>query len=591
MKKSTIFCMALALMAMSRVSAQNVGIGTTHPLQKLHVAGGLRVDTLANGKDSGLLRHDADGVVFSLAFSGDSTQVLRGNGTFGTAAILAAPLTNPWLLGGNAGTSSDSNFLGTTDTAELRFRINNQWAGELDSAHASTFFGYGAGKTSTAAFDNTAIGYQALNANTSGFANTAVGQQALLLNNGTFNSGFGSGALFNNTSGNNNLGIGPGALFLNTTGSSNTALGFQAGHGNTSGFSNVAVGINSLFSNQTSSNTVAVGDSALFHQASGIQNTAIGSKALFSDAAGSANTAVGFQALFSGDASNNTAVGFEAIQNTSGGFNTAVGSSTLSVNTTGNGNVAVGFDALTRNTTGGDNTAMGIVALTNNLGGNGNVAIGGSSMEFSTSAQLNTAVGSATFANLTTGQQNTALGYQAELSTGDLNNATALGAGALVNASNKVRIGNVSVTVIEGQVAFSHPSDGRFKFNIREDVKGLDFIRRLRPISYQFDVRKLDQYSNPHAGGAYTSDVMQASYDAAMAVRHTGFIAQEVEDAAQKSGYDFTGVIQPKNAQDHYSLNYEAFIMPLVKAIQEQQQEIDELKKIVAAQQLLLKKQ
>jgi hypothetical protein len=555
MKKCSLLLFILFLLAAGNINAQNVGIGTTHPQQKLHVAGGLRVDTLSNGKDSGLLRHNPDGTVFSLTFTGDSTQVLRGNGTFGTAAIRAAPLANPWLLGGNAGTSSDSNFLGTTDTAALRFRINNQWAGELDSVHASTFFGYGAGKTSTLAFDNTAIGYQALNANTRGFANTAVGQQALLLNNGIFNSAFGSGALFNNSTGNDNLGMGPGALFLNTSGNNNTALGFQAAHGNTSGFSNVAVGINTLFSNQTGNNLVAIGDSALFNQASGIQNTAIGSKALFSNAAGSANTAVGFQALFSGDGSNNTAVGFEA---------------------------------LTRNTTGVGNVAMGIVALANNLGGNGNVAIGPSAMEFSTSAQLNTAVGSSTFANLTTGQQNTALGFQAELSSGDLNNATALGAGALVNASNKVRIGNVSVTVIEGQVAFSHPSDGRFKFNIREDVKGLDFILRLRPISYQFDVRKLDQYSHPNAGRANSNDVVQASYNEAMAVRHTGFIAQEVEVAAQKSDYAFTGVIRPRDEEDHYSLNYESFIMPLVKAVQEEERQIDDLKKMVAQQQRIV---
>ena len=45
------------------------------------------------------------------------------------------------------------------------------------------------------------------------------------------------------------------------------------------------------------------------------------------------------------------------------------------------------------------------------------------------------------------------------MSTGNLTNATAIGAGAFVNASNKVRLGNVLVTVIEGQVAFTSASD------------------------------------------------------------------------------------------------------------------------------------
>jgi hypothetical protein len=40
--------------------------------------------------------------------------------------------------------------------------------------------------------------------------------------------------------------------------------------------------------------------------------------------------------------------------------------------------------------------------------------------------------------------------------------------------------------------------------------------------------------------------IMQASYDEASAIRRTGFIAQEVEVAANVSGYDFSGIIKPK---------------------------------------------
>ena len=48
---------------------------------------------------------------------------------------------------------------------------------------------------------------------------------------------------------------------------------------------------------------------------------------------------------------------------------------------------------------------------------------------------------------------------------GNLTNATAIGNGALVNASNKIRLGNAQVTVIEGQVAFTFPSDKTQKEN------------------------------------------------------------------------------------------------------------------------------
>ena len=93
---------------------------------------------------------------------------------------------------------------------------------------------------------------------------------------------------------------------------------------------------------------------------------------------------------------------------------------------------------------------------------------------------------------------------------------------------------------------------------------------RLRPVTYQFDVRMFDEVS---------SNATYASYDAASAIRRTGFIAQEVENAAQQSHYDFSGINRPASEQDHYSLSYEAFVVPLVKGMQEQQLMIEEMHK------------
>ena len=49
----------------------------------------------------------------------------------------------------------------------------------------------------------------------------------------------------------------------------------------------------------------------------------------------------------------------------------------------------------------------------------------------------------------------------------------------------------------------------------------------------------------------------------------SGFIAQEVEQAAKELGYDFSGVDAPKNDKDFYGLRYAEFTVPLVKAVQE----------------------
>jgi trimeric autotransporter adhesin len=338
----------------------------------------------------------------------------------------------------------------------------------------------------------------------------------------------------------------------------NVFWGFQSGNNNT-GYSNVGIGVKALYRNTDISNLVAIGDSALFSDSSGSENTAIGSKSLYSNISGVSNTAIGYQALYSNTWGNfNSANGFQALfKNISGYDNTANGASSLYNNTTGDFNTANGYLALYKNTTGSRNTAQGLMALFNN-----------------TTGKFNTAIGEEAYRNSGTGSNNTALGYAAD-GYEDLNNATAIGANAFVTASNKVRIGNSTVTVIEGQVPFTSPSDGRFKFNIREDVSGLDFILKLRPITYQFDVKRFDENLRSSLPAKQNNDIMEASYNEASAIRRTGFIAQEVEKAANESGYEFSGIIKPKSGRDHYGLSYESFVVPLVKAMQEQQKIID----------------
>ena len=118
------------------------------------------------------------------------------------------------------------------------------------------------------------------------------------------------------------------------------------------------------------------------------------------------------------------------------GTNTAAGNGALQNNTTGGGNTATGSEALPENTTGGANTAIGSGALLLNITGGANTATGSNAL----------------FSN-TTGGANTAIGEGADVLTGNLANATAIGYRAIVDASAKVRIGNSSVGVIEGQVA------------------------------------------------------------------------------------------------------------------------------------------
>jgi trimeric autotransporter adhesin len=132
---------------------------------------------------------------------------------------------------------------------------------------------------------------------------------------------------------------------------------------------------------------------------SGSGLTGVGDYALISNTTGSSNVASGYRALNS---------------NTTGSNNLASGFNTLPANTTGNGNTASGFDALLRNTTGNSNTASGFVA---------GVAADGSSI---------------------TGSNNSFFGSLSAPSTGNLNNATAIGASAEVAESNALVLGSIN---------------------------------------------------------------------------------------------------------------------------------------------------
>src|SRR5215467_14328916 len=237
------------------------------------------------------------------------------------------------------------------------------------------------------------------------------------------------------------------------------------------------------------SNT-SLGAGALQNIDSGEFNTAIGHSALSSNTLGSQNTASGSSALQNNTTGNhNTASGREALySNTTGSFNTAIGVDALYSNTTGHSNTASGISPLYNNTTASFNTASGREALYNNTTGEYNTASGRHALYPNTTGFSNTAIGADALNNNTTGSTNTAIGFRADVSTGNLTNATAIGNEAMVNASNKMRLGNSSVTVIEGQVAFTAVSDKTQKENFQpvDGEKVLGKIRGLEVSSWNF---------------------------------------------------------------------------------------------------------
>lgn len=101
-KSAILFIASLILPAITPCLAQNVGIGTAAPLEKLHVIGNVRSSTLA-GVGNRMVLSDVNGTLLN-----------------------ATGATSPaWMTLGNSGLVNGTHFLGTTDNIDLRFRTNN----------------------------------------------------------------------------------------------------------------------------------------------------------------------------------------------------------------------------------------------------------------------------------------------------------------------------------------------------------------------------------------------------------------------------------------------------------------------------------
>ena len=343
--------------------------------------------------------------------------------------------------------------------------------------------------------------------------------------------------------------IGSRAGISNIDGISNTAIGFDALHTNIHGSNNTAVGIESLFFNGTGNGNTANGRQSLYSNEYGIYNTASGEKALYLNQSGNYNCAFGFLSLYANKSSYNTACGYAALQS----------------NNLGDENSAFGASSLHSNINGGSNTAIGTGALSANTGGNWNTAIGFNSLSYETFGQYNIAMGSSS--GSAQGSPN-------------VNNTISIGNHGYLNAaSNQAFLGNGATLWNGGNVTWSTYSDARVKTDVHDDVKGLDFITRLRPVTYHRNIEAMVSIT----GNDEVEDYPE-KYDIEK-IKFSGFLAQDVEVAAKEANYDFSGITIPNKSNELYTLSYEQFVVPLVKAVQEQQAIIEALQQQVESMQ------
>lgn len=259
--------------------------------------------------------------------------------------------------------------------------------------------------------------------------------------------------------------------------------------------------------------------------------------------------------------------------NTSGAANSFFGKSAGTANTIGQSNVFVGNGSGGQNLDGSFNVYVGQLAGQANVSGQANTFIGTNAGTSPATGSNNVAVGADSGNAPTLGSNNTFLGKGAIPNAPNLNFATAIGSGAVVGTSNTIVLGRSSdTTVIAGMLTIVNGAPGassavcatpqgslglcasslRFKKDVETYRGGLDIVKQLRPITF-----------NWNDGGI--SDV--------------GFAAEEVNKVEP-----LLTVFNPKG--EIHGVKYGQVTTVLVNAVKEQQVLIESQAKKIEDQQI-----
>jgi hypothetical protein len=528
------------------------------------------IDTLTAGRGN-------NQAVSNTAF-GLNTLKLNSSGTFNVAIGIDA-LTSNTTGGGNVAVGAYA-------------------ADAISSGFQNTSIGFNAHTALTTGRSNTAIGQAALAAQTTSQYITALGAQAGRCNTTSGDSanfvGWRSG--FSSTSGVTLVGVKAG--YSLTTRGAMTAVGYCAisvsNPGNNWG---LAIGTCAL-RQLTAGYLVATGWCAGGSNTSGASNVFIGSNAGKNNGVNTAQNFVGAQAGCCSSTNRGNFVGVNAGLVSTGYAPNALGADAALNNTSLCQSLAVGYKAGIGNTntnrtihvgactqtctgrslaiggnnnggTCGDNTIVGFCTGKSLSTGDNNVLIGQyAGCSATTSRGLNI-IGHCAGQGITTCNNSIIIGYRAQVSY----NQTVFAIGARSQTSN-----NNGHTVWGSsynnqcnciQLQWSTPSDCRDKSNIEplNPKLGLQFINKIRPVSFNWDNR--DLYVKK-CGFEYGKKDGTLARDK----ERYGIIAQEVLQILDDLDVKWDGV---KGTEKAWRVGYDHFFASLVTALQELSQEIDNI--------------
>jgi hypothetical protein len=513
---------------------------------------------------------------------------------------------NVWI-GSEAGSGLFSNTSTGTNNAAVGYRaLKQNFTGDKNVA-----LGAEASFVNTNGSNNVAIGYYASRGNANGSRNIAVGSQSLALNQDSNNVAIGNNAISRNNNGTGNIGIGSEVLTNLTSGDDyNTVIGDSAMQGNTIGGRNVIIGAKALKSGGGNFDNVIIGYNAMIsNNTGGDDNTAVGANSL-QNASNSGNTALGKNAGDNiGNGSNNTLIGFDT--DTDPGLSNAT---------------AIGYKALTSSS---NSLVLGSINGVNGAIANTNVGMGTTTPDARLHIVRNGASGGTYHPAASTIIEDNADSY-VQFSNPTINETGLLSGNTVTNIrsalifrqDSSIRLrsgGNIERLIIDknGYAAFNKnpPLNGIDvgtlqvqSTNAGDDIFGIYGSTGTNRWTYYTTTGDLFMYNNgvtrgswSAINGVYTSfsdlrlkkDISELPVGALAKINQLktysfrykdnkstdpltiGFMAQEVQPFFPEAVTQITN----KDGSTSLGLKYQYFGVYAIKAIQEQQTQIEELKK------------
>jgi hypothetical protein len=310
----------------------------------------------------------------------------------------------------------------------------------------------------------------------------------------------------------------------------------------------------------------AFGRFALYNNGGYVRNAGLGTRTV--QQGGSDNVGVGFRAaVYNAGSARNTMVGSSAGANSYSNSNkTSIG--TFAAYFQSPGATTIGVSANAGNSNKDCSVAMGLYANCASRG----VSVGFQAGQFRTAALT---VNVAPFAGQynTSNTSNIAIGFYTSRFEGGAYNVINIGWYAYnhngYGTSDQTSLGRSNNRTGCIWTGWSNVSDNRDKTNISPltDNLGINFVRKLRPVTFNWDKRVEYQDKCGFEYGVKDGTLVEEKED-------YGFIAQEIDLAARQLGFKFDAVAYG-DFQDAYSVSYLEFVAVLTKSLQKINDDLD----------------